>query len=266
MCRVAETATTQVRNLDFVEAARATGAGHLMIVRHHLLGNVLAPVLVYASSLVSVSILLASGLSFLGLGVRPPIPDWGLMLSTLRQAIYVQALGVRGSGGGDIPDQHVLQPGERWVAVGDGCAAEMSAALTQGEDRGGPGQPMLIASDLRKYFAIAGGGKVRAVDGISFTVGKGETLGVVGESGCGKSTLARLLLHLIVPDAGELVFDGEAVGEASGILLKDLRRQAQMVFQDSASSLNPRMPVRDSVAFGPLGAGADAAGGGGGGG
>ncbi len=90
VCRVAETATTQVRNLDFVEAARATGAGHLMIVRHHLLGNVLAPVLVYASSLVSVSILLASGLSFLGLGVRPPIPDWGLMLSTLRQAIYVQ--------------------------------------------------------------------------------------------------------------------------------------------------------------------------------
>ena len=92
VCRVAETATTQVRNLDFVEAARATGAGHLMIVRHHLLGNVLAPVLVYASSLVSVSILLASGLSFLGLGVRPPIPDWGLMLSTLRQSIYVQPL------------------------------------------------------------------------------------------------------------------------------------------------------------------------------
>ena len=92
VCRVAETATTQIRNLDFVEAARATGAGHLMIVRHHLLGNVLAPVLVYASSLVSVSILLASGLSFLGLGVRPPTPDWGLMLSTLRQSIYVQPL------------------------------------------------------------------------------------------------------------------------------------------------------------------------------
>ena len=90
LCRIAETATAQVRGLDFVEAARATGAGRLMIVRHHLLGNVLAPVLVYASSLVSVSILLASGLSFLGLGVRPPAPDWGLMLSTLRQSIYVQ--------------------------------------------------------------------------------------------------------------------------------------------------------------------------------
>jgi peptide/nickel transport system permease protein len=89
MCRVAETATTQVRALDFIEAARASGAGALTIIRYHVLGNVLGPVFIYASSLVSVSVLLASGLSFLGLGVRPPIPDWGLMLSTLRQSIYV---------------------------------------------------------------------------------------------------------------------------------------------------------------------------------
>jgi peptide/nickel transport system permease protein len=71
MCRVAETATAQVRSLDFIEAARATGAGTLTIVRYHVLGNVLGPVFIYASSLVSVSILLASGLSFLGLGVKP---------------------------------------------------------------------------------------------------------------------------------------------------------------------------------------------------
>ena len=89
MCRVAETATTQVRSLDFIEAARATGAGTFIIIRHHVLGNVLGPVFIYASSLVSVSILLASGLSFLGLGVRPPTADWGLKLSTLRQSIYV---------------------------------------------------------------------------------------------------------------------------------------------------------------------------------
>jgi peptide/nickel transport system permease protein len=89
ICRVAETATTQVRALDFIDAARASGAGTLTIIRYHVLGNVLGPVFIYASSLVSVSILLASGLSFLGLGVRPPIADWGLMLSTLRQSIYV---------------------------------------------------------------------------------------------------------------------------------------------------------------------------------
>jgi peptide/nickel transport system permease protein len=77
MCRVAETATTQIRALDFIEAARASGAKTGTIIRYHVLGNVLGPVFIYASSLVSVSILLASGLSFLGLGVRPPIPDWG---------------------------------------------------------------------------------------------------------------------------------------------------------------------------------------------
>jgi peptide/nickel transport system permease protein len=92
LCRVAETATAQVRNLDFIEAARASGAGTLTILRHHVLGNILGPVFIYASSMVSVSILLASGLSFLGLGVKPPEPDWGLMLSTLRQSIYVNPL------------------------------------------------------------------------------------------------------------------------------------------------------------------------------
>jgi peptide/nickel transport system permease protein len=90
LCRVAETATTQVRSLDFVEAARASGAPTWSIIIHHVLGNVISPVFIYASSLISVSILLAAGLSFLGLGVEPPTPDWGLMLSTLRQAIYVQ--------------------------------------------------------------------------------------------------------------------------------------------------------------------------------
>jgi peptide/nickel transport system permease protein len=90
ICRVAETATSQVRALDFVDAARASGASTYSILINHVLINVLSPVLVYASTLVSISIILASGLSFLGLGVSPPTADWGLMLSTLRQSIYVQ--------------------------------------------------------------------------------------------------------------------------------------------------------------------------------
>jgi peptide/nickel transport system ATP-binding protein len=115
-----------------------------------------------------------------------------------------------------------------------------------------PGDPLLIARDLKKHFPVKGsGGKsVQAVDGVSFTVRTGETLGIVGESGCGKSTLARLLLHLIVADAGELVFDGTTVRD--GMTVGALRRQVQIVFQDSYSSLNPRMPVRDTVAFGPF--------------
>ncbi len=87
--RVAESVTTQVRKLDYVDAARMSGAGTFSIIRVHVLGNVLGPVFVYATGLVSVSMILASGLSFLGLGVKPPEPEWGLMLNTLRSAIYV---------------------------------------------------------------------------------------------------------------------------------------------------------------------------------
>jgi peptide/nickel transport system ATP-binding protein len=124
-------------------------------------------------------------------------------------------------------------------------------------DRGGKVQPMLIVNGLKKHFPIRGGlfnrkvGRVRAVDDVSFAVLKGETLGIVGESGCGKSTLARLLMHLIPRDAGELIFDGEGVEDQRGISLRELRRNMQMVFQDSYSSLNPRLPVEDSIAYGP---------------
>jgi peptide/nickel transport system ATP-binding protein len=85
-------------------------------------------------------------------------------------------------------------------------------------------------------------------------VRKGETLGIVGESGCGKSTTARLLMRLLDPGAGEMIFDGDAVGRddlGGGISLKDYRRQVQMVFQDSYASLNPRLPIEDTIAFAP---------------
>lgn len=90
IARVAESVTTQIRGRDYVEAARASGASAFTIVRVHVLGNVLGPIFVYATGLVAVSMILASGLSFLGLGVKPPEPEWGLMLNTLRTAIYVQ--------------------------------------------------------------------------------------------------------------------------------------------------------------------------------
>lgn len=89
IARVTESVTTQVRSLDYVEAARASGAGTLTIIRVHVLSNVAGPVFIYATSLISVSIILAAGLSFLGLGTEPPEPEWGLMLNTLRQSIYI---------------------------------------------------------------------------------------------------------------------------------------------------------------------------------
>ena len=131
------------------------------------------------------------------------------------------------------------------------------ATSPEPRDRGGPAQPLLIVEGLTKHFPVYGGAlnrqvaTVHAVDDVSFAVRKGETLGIVGESGCGKSTTARLLMQLIKTDHGRLVFDGDAVGAPDGIGITALRRQMQMVFQDSYSSLNPRMTMINSIAYAP---------------
>ena len=136
-------------------------------------------------------------------------------------------------------------------------------------DLGGPAQPLLTVRNLKKHFPLRSGvlgraaGVVQAVDDVSFAVRKGETLGIVGESGCGKSTTSRLIMQLMAPTAGEILFDGQAIGgdaALGGISLKEYRRQVQMVFQDSYASLNPRLTVEESIAFAPrvhgMGAGA----------
>ena len=92
---------------------------------------------------------------------------------------------------------------------------------------------------------------VRAVDGVSFSVARGETLGIVGESGCGKSTTSRLLIRLIEPDAGEVMFKGRMIGDAA-MPTRALRKSVQMVFQNSYASLNPRLSVEASISFGPV--------------
>src|SRR5258708_33025175 len=137
-------------------------------------------------------------------------------------------------------------------------ATPLADMLSPIEDRGGAAQPLLQVSGLTKHFPVRGDlfaarKTVRAVDDVSFTIAKGDTVGIVGESGCGKSTTARLLMHLMKRDAGEILYDGMQVGHT--LSLRELRRGMQMVFQDSYASLNPRLTGEESIAFGPKGHG-----------
>ena len=106
---------------------------------------------------------------------------------------------------------------------------------------------ILDVQNLKKYFPVRSGFKnltLKAVDGVSFSIGKGETLGLVGESGCGKTTVGRTLLHLYKPTGGKVIFEGEEVTEKN---INEMRKKMQMVFQDPYSSLNPRMTVEDII-------------------
>jgi peptide/nickel transport system ATP-binding protein len=116
-------------------------------------------------------------------------------------------------------------------------------------------EPLVEVRNLKKYFPITRGiviqkqvGAVKAVDDVSFTVQRKETLGVVGETGCGKSTTAKLLVRLLDPTSGSILIEGEDVAQRKGATLKQLRREVQMVFQDPYSSLNPRKTVGSIIA------------------
>jgi len=117
-------------------------------------------------------------------------------------------------------------------------------------------EPLLVVKNLKKYFPLkrgtwfGEGAEVRAVDGVSFEVRRGETMGLVGESGCGKSTMARLILRLLEPTAGEVYFGKASVFETNKEEMRQLRRRMQIVFQDPYSSLDPRMPVDEIVGEG----------------
>ena len=114
-------------------------------------------------------------------------------------------------------------------------------------------EKILEVRDIKKYFPIKGGffqktvANVKAVDGVSFDVLRGETIGLVGESGCGKSTLGRTIVRLYEPTEGEIIFNGKDISGLKGQELKGLRKQMQLIFQDPYSSLNPRMNVSTIV-------------------
>jgi oligopeptide transport system ATP-binding protein len=114
-------------------------------------------------------------------------------------------------------------------------------------------QPLLEVKDLKIHFPVRSGPFtpvkefVRAVDGVSFTIAPGETVGLVGESGCGKTTLGRAVIRLIEPTAGQIIFQGEDLTRLRGTKLRERRRKFQMIFQDPYGSLNPRMRVENII-------------------
>jgi len=145
----------------------------------------------------------------------------------------------------------VEQPGS---SAGEGDR-RAPAAGAHARGLAGAGEPLVQVRDLVKHFPLTRGivmqrriGAVRAVDGVSFDVHRGETLGLVGETGCGKSTTAKLIMRLLDPTAGEVRFDGRDITRLRGARLKAVRREMQIVFQDPYSSLNPRKTVGSIIA------------------
>jgi oligopeptide transport system ATP-binding protein len=129
-----------------------------------------------------------------------------------------------------------------------------ASAVAGSANAAGAAQPLLQLADLRMYFPITSGvlvsrhvGDVRAVDGVSLSIQKGETVGLVGESGCGKSTVGRTILRLYRPTDGHIVFEGQEITTAEGSTLRGVRRRMQMIFQDPYASLNPRMTAAGIV-------------------
>ena len=263
------------RALDYVEAARAAGAGAVRIMLRTILPNIMGPVLVQFSLVVAAAIVIESGLSFLGLGVVPPEPSWGLMIRGARGtmqhnpwlllwpciALVVTILAIN-----RLCDalRDAFDPRVGGSADPSALRRLFDATLGLAPSRGArapekpPAEILLSVRGLSTHFATADG-MLRAVDGVSFDLRRGETLAVVGESGSGKSITGLSLLGLVPRPAGRIV-GGEILFAGRDGVLRDLARvdeaglqairgnEIAMVFQEPMTSLNPVYRIGDQIA------------------
>jgi peptide/nickel transport system permease protein len=257
--RVSYGEVLSTRNHDYVEAVRALGAGNGRIMALTILPNIAGPVLVQFSLTVAAAVVVESGLSFLGLGVVPPTPSWGLMIrgarATMAQApllllwpclaltLTILAMNLLCDALRDMLDPRSgAIPGKRRLIdrVVPGFASRTELA------RGLDVQDLTVAIRTAR-------GDIHPVDGLSFHVSPGETLAIVGESGSGKSVTAAALMGLLPPAAepvsGQVTLDGEDLLALSDGQRQRLRgRRMAMVFQDPMSSLNPVHRVGGQIA------------------
>src|SRR5688572_2119138 len=153
------------------------------------------------------------------------------------------------------PASHPAAARSKPIMVGPASSSALAAATAPAPEAE---EPIVVVENLVKYYPIYGGilrrkiGDVKAVDGVSFEINRGEVFGLVGESGCGKSTLGRTLVRLIPPTSGNATLNGEDIFNRSGKDLKRFRREMQIIFQDPVGSLNPRMPVSEIIGEGLL--------------
>ena len=254
--RLVRAVVMAIKKHEFVEAAHAMGARPLFIVVRHLLPNVAGPIIVLTTSAIGWAIITASSMSFLGLGVSPPTPEWGADLrsamSYLQSAPWLIAPGVAillaivavnllGDGLQDALDEDYADP----VPLASGEWRGRREPTTTADRQA---QPLLRVEHLSTAFSTRAG-TVRAVDDVSFDLGSGEALGIVGESGSGKSVLARSLLHLVPDPSGKMIsgsvsLDGVDLYRLSERELGRIRgSKIAIVFQDPLSSLNPTLTI-----------------------
>lgn len=271
--RLTSTLVASVAGRDFVAAARIAGVGRVRVLLRHVLPNVGEPLVVNATIAAGSALLAFAGLSFLGLGVQAPAYDWGRLLGEGLSSIYVHPLAAL------VPGLVVVLAGLSFNLFGEAIAKGIARtpAVTTGTGdprrRGAsrraiqpwpteaepagpaddPGRPVLAVEDLRVSFPTAAGEPVTPVRGVSFTIGRGQAVGVVGESGSGKSLTALAVAALIEPP-------GRVQAERLEFLGEDLRRglsRAQrhllgttfaMVFQDPTTSFNPTQRVGRQLA------------------
>ena len=255
--RLIRAQTLSERKNQYVKAERSLGASRARVLRRHILPNVLAPLLVVVAMDIPSAVIIEAGLAFLGLGVQPPTPDWGVILNDgfvnigtspweilgpiVALVIMTTAFTVLGETMRDVLDPRQQLP--RRGFLGRRSRTSMAEPLSAQEPA-----PVLGVSHLSVAYRTSRSRRL-AVDDVSLALMPSQILGIVGESGCGKSTLGMTILRLLPPNGhitgGAITLEGHGdLGQLSNEQMRSIRgREIAVIFQDPATSLNPRLPI-----------------------